>query len=350
MRFHSKATSLMPRSGTYYTFLTAAIFIAILVFHRMLCSIANNIESVSSKHASINNEQLPIYDLPSSLLHSFPQNEPPHLTPIDPSQLLQRGVYSIDTAHRQGALHTGHCLFLMDANEKLLFLKRSSQVVTCPDTWSILGEHSIAGEESIEAVTRALQEELGLDVTVQEDLLHPVGYGYSIDLDYSRRDFVELSNNGNNNNSNNNNLHHGEDKITVTIQNVTEFPLYYIRYYGPRNDNRIDRQLTYLWLVQLPKPQEEIHWKLDEEVADHKWITMDEFESWLNHDEQLSELADLSASLAAIGSSSEGQKEENKSRGPRDDGPPFGDFCHGTIRSLYKNGWENLKFILEDEE
>ena len=31
---------------------------------------------------------------------------------------------------------------------------------------------------------------------------------------------------------------------------------------------------------------------------------------------------------------------------PRDDGPPKGDFCHHTIRSLYARGLDNLKKLL----
>lgn len=86
----------------------------------------------------------------------------PHLTPINPSTLIPRGSYPIDAAHRNGYLHTGHCLFIMDESGLLLFLKRSSDVVTCPSTWSILGEHSIANELAHDTVVRGMEEELGL--------------------------------------------------------------------------------------------------------------------------------------------------------------------------------------------
>mmetsp|Transcript_24581 Transcript_24581/g.38149 ORF Transcript_24581/g.38149 Transcript_24581/m.38149 type:complete len:169 (+) Transcript_24581:78-584(+) len=49
----------------------------------------------------------------------------PHLTPINPSTLIPRGSYPIDAAHRNGYLHTGHCLFIMDESGLLLFLNHS---------------------------------------------------------------------------------------------------------------------------------------------------------------------------------------------------------------------------------
>ena len=49
----------------------------------------------------------------------------------------------------------------MDSSGKVLFLQRSANVVTCPGTWSILGEHSIVGENARETVVRGVEEELG---------------------------------------------------------------------------------------------------------------------------------------------------------------------------------------------
>ena len=107
---------------------------------------------------------------------------------------------------------------------------------------------------------------------------------------------------------------------------MTKFPLYYIRHYGPRLDNRVDRQLTYLWLVQFPKKHKEIKWNLDHEVANHKWVSLDEVGQWLSSD-KANEKSDQSQSSAGD---------------MRDDGPDEGDFCHGTIRSLYEAGLMNL--------
>ena len=80
-------------------------------------------------------EMVPIYELPPSL---FPK-EPAHLTPVDPSTLISKGSHPIDVAHRNGYLHTGHILYVMDSSGKILFLQRSVNVVTCPSIWSLLG-------------------------------------------------------------------------------------------------------------------------------------------------------------------------------------------------------------------
>lgn len=185
----------------------------------------------------------------------------------------------------KGILHTGGVMYVMDSSGRILIMKRSSSVVTCPDTWSIVGEHSIAGEDANDLPIRALEEELGLKVTNRD----------------------------------------------VKIQALTEFPLYYIRHYGARNGKRVDRQLTYLWLVKLAERHEEISWKIDHEVAGVKWITLDEFDVWLKEDEKI-----------------DSETTANKLhylRKSGDDGPPNGDFCHETIRTLLRLGVEQLKTI-----
>ena len=251
--------------------LLSVVFLIIFSVHRLRIRDALSNESI----AASGNEDLTIYELPESTVV-----QPAHLTPVDPTTLIELGTESIDVAHRKGILHTGAVLYVMDASGKILVMKRSPSVVTCPNTWSIVGEHSIAGEDPNNVPIRALEEELGLSVSAYD----------------------------------------------VQIQNMTEFPLYYIRHYGARNGNRIDRQLTYMWLVVLPQPQEEISWKLDHEVADAKWITLNAFDEWLKDDEKNDN---------SINSSSE-----------KDDGPPNGDFCHRTIRSLLKLGIERLEELL----
>mmetsp|Transcript_19196 Transcript_19196/g.31526 ORF Transcript_19196/g.31526 Transcript_19196/m.31526 type:complete len:295 (+) Transcript_19196:43-927(+) len=251
-------------------------------------------------------EVLPTYVFSSQ----YARQEIPHLTPVNPSTLIPSGSHPIDEAHRNGYLHTGHCLFIMDASGLLLFLKRSSDVVTCPSTWSILGEHSMAKEEARDTVVRGMEEELGLK---------QFGRLETSDSSSFFADFQTMNK---------------KDTIHVAIQNITQYPLYYIRHYGPRLDNRIDSQLTYLWLARLPKPFDEIQITLDDEVADHKWISLEEFSDWIEDDARNYD------------------KEEEKSKtlqiheGQKDDGPPSGDFCHHTIRSLYAKGLDNLKLLL----
>ncbi|KAL7471013.1 hypothetical protein ACHAXS_013528 [Conticribra weissflogii] len=261
-------------------------------------------------------EILPTYTLQSPL-SSLPLVEPTHLTPIPPSFLVPLDNHPIDVTHRRGWMHVGHCLFVMDDTGKLLFLKRSNEVVTCPNTWSIVGEHSVVGEanDGWDVVFRALFEELGLIVTVDGD---GVGWkeGNTHEKDADERTKHPI--------------------VPATIRNVTHYPLYYVRHYGPRKDNRVDRQVTYLWLVHLHKPREEIEWTLDEEVADHKWISLGEFEEWLSDDEE-----EMRSSEAEFG--------DGAVDGVKDDGPPHGDFCHWTIRTLYQAGLKGLKQIIFDE-
>ena len=109
---------------------------------------------------------------------------------------------------------------------------------------------------------------------------------------------------------------------------MTEHPLYYIRHYGPRNDNRIDRQLTYLWLVQFQNMYQDIDMILDDEVANYKWISVDEVGTWLAEDRRRQNNNTISMEDAYLSSI----------KGERDDGPDTGDFCHKTIISLYEAG------------
>lgn len=76
--------------------------------------------------------------------------------------------------------------------------------------------------------------------------------------------------------------------------------------------------------MQFPKKHSEINWKLDDEVADHKWISLKEVQNWMSND-------------AVI------HNNVFKSNGDvKDDGPDEGDFCHRTIRSLYEAGLKSI--------
>jgi len=254
-------------------------------------------------------ELLPIYSFPPI----YAGKEIPHLTPVDPSTLIPIGVDPIDEAHRHGYLHIGHCLFIMDASGLLLFLKRSPDVVTCPSTWSILGEHSNVGEKAQDTVSRGIEEELGLQHIIRHEAHETKDSSFTAA-------FQTID----------------KDTIYVGIQNITQYPLYYIRHYGPRLDNRIDSQLTYLWLARLPKRHDEIQIKLDDEVADHKWISLEEFSDWVEADAR-GDIKTYEEEMNILQQHHERQK---------DDGPPSGDFCHHTIRSLYAKGLDNLKKLI----
>ena len=210
---------------------------------------------------------------------------PPHLNPINPDvELKHAGFESIDTTHRNGLIHIGTWIHIVNSsleaeNPQILLIKRGMQLVTCPGTWSLIGEHAFRDETPLNTVRRGVNEEVG-----QRALDHIDRYG--------------------------------------SIRNMTEYPVYYARDYGPNNGGRIDRQITYLWLVEMNLEKSDVSEKerdldflldLDDEVADHKWISLSEFEEWVN--------ADKTAS--------------NK------------DFCHMTIASLISLGIDRLKTMRE---
>ncbi|KAL7486926.1 hypothetical protein ACHAW6_012532 [Cyclotella cf. meneghiniana] len=272
----SSYAHLYVGSTRRFAFLSVtSLSILLILRHALDFENANFTNKMKDAQATSSGEYLTVYTFPETFV-----GDPRHLTPIDPSILIPLGDESIDAAHRNGLLHTGSILFVMDASGRFLLLKRSASVVTCPETWSVVGEHSVVGEDPYDVPLRALEEELGLVIA----------------------------------------------NIDVTIQDLTELPLFYIRHYGARNGNRVDRQLTYLWLVKLPQAQEEVSWNLDHEVANHKWIALDDLDAWLREDSRNDGPIDV------------GIKE--------DDGPPNGAFCHYTIRSLLRTGIERLKIIL----
>ena len=210
--------------------------------------------TASSHNSSFDDIQ--IFDLPPSYA------EPSHMDPINPSILIPRGFVGIDIAHRTGSFHFGNIMFVTDSSERILLLKRSSELVTCPNTWSVVGEHRFRDEDPAETTRRGISEELG--------------------------------------------LHFWQDYV-VENRNLTLHPLYYIREYGPSLGDRIDRQITYLWEVRLRDRWEDVRLSLDGEVAEHMWISVEEFERWLDGDKQST------------------------------------DFCHHTIHVLLSFGIKRLK-------
>ncbi len=284
--------------------------------------------SFNSQNHNGGEELLPIYELPSRSLRRFfffttaQYRDPPHLTPIDPSTLVYKGASPIDKVHLNGYLHTGHVLFIMDASRRVLFLQRSANVVTCPNTWSALGEHtSIDDGSPWETVIRGIEEELGFRSFGHDTKEFPMVWTADLHPSHITSSIKTRGANP-------------LLPIRITIRNVTEYPVYYIRHYGARNEYRVDRQLTYLWLVYFPKKEELISWKLDEEVADSKWVSLEDVASWLSNDD-----ANVVARGRSSGNSHVGSDQANEGNsGPTvvDDGPDQGDFCHDTIRSLYE--------------
>ena len=69
---------------------------------------------------------------------------------------------SIQVAHVQQLTHRGTWVIIVDAETggKMLFMRRSATIYTCPSTWSWLGEHTKAGEDYEAAAVRGIAEEL----------------------------------------------------------------------------------------------------------------------------------------------------------------------------------------------
>lgn len=212
---------------------------------------------------------------------SRPSFYPAHLDPINPLIELKHGGFeNIDTTHKNGLIHAGTWIHVVDSSlkgtdPKILLVKRGDNLVTCPGTWSLIGEHAFRNEVPLNTVRRGIQEEVG-----QRALDYVDKYG--------------------------------------SIRNMTDFPVYYKRDYGASNGGRVDRQITYLWLVEMNlgnintggKGEElDVLLDLDDEVADHKWISLSEFEAWVSRD----------------------MKSSSKA------------FCHDTIISLISLGIDRLK-------
>jgi hypothetical protein len=69
---------------------------------------------------------------------------------------------SIQQAHVQQLTHRGTWVIIVDAesSSRMLFMRRSASIYTCPSTWSWLGEHTKAGEDYDAAAVRGMMEEL----------------------------------------------------------------------------------------------------------------------------------------------------------------------------------------------
>lgn len=176
------------------------------------------------------------------------------LDQIDPTtQLSPSHTVNIQEAHDKALLHIGNWIYIVDDKSRLLFLKRTEDLVLCPNAWSLLGEHASVkhDEETIEGdgdegvwdadgiakrtTLRAIREELG-DVVA----------------------------------------HH-----VVSITPLTPHPVFFLRDYGEEFGGRVDRQLTYMHYVTLNvtggdslDDEDGGGWHFDEEVADTAWVSV----------------------------------------------------------------------------
>mmetsp|Transcript_14544 Transcript_14544/g.19899 ORF Transcript_14544/g.19899 Transcript_14544/m.19899 type:complete len:275 (-) Transcript_14544:141-965(-) len=215
------------------TLIMIAIFIILAVHAQLIMT--NSLSKygqakLSFAEGTVLPEDLDVFDLPPGF------KEPSHMSSLDPNILISIGHEEIDAVHSRGLIHLGAWMFITDADGLVLLLQRGPQLVTCPNTWSLTGEHTARGEEPIETVKRGITEELG------DDLLDDV----------------------------------------VSIQNMTAYPQYFLIDWGTTEyGKRVDRQLTYIWHVQLGKKHKDLHLGLDDEVANHKWVDLETFKEQL---------------------------------------------------------------------
>lgn len=84
---------------------------------------------------------------------------------IDLSDHGEVGVktVSIQVAHQKSLTHRGTWIIIVDETEtSMLFTKRAANIYTCPNTWSLVGEHTRANESYVNAAVRGVEEELNI--------------------------------------------------------------------------------------------------------------------------------------------------------------------------------------------
>jgi isopentenyldiphosphate isomerase len=206
-----------------------------LLFHPVISSISNGLKT-RARHCS---DCLDVYELRPGVDHPNLHDE----VNIMKTLRLLPGEHSlsIDEIHRQGSFHTGTWITVMDSQQRILMLKRAPHLVTCPNAWSLLGEHASPNDKGapLDTAKRGMREELGDSI-----LSHVLFY-----------------------------------------KQLTNQPVFYYRDYGPSNGNRIDRQLTYLYYIQLDGMGSELELHLDNGVADQRWISVLEIQDWIRAEE-----------------------------------------------------------------
>jgi len=260
------------------TIVVAIIWAVILLVVLQVAFDAINPSSYDAVASNTINDIL-VYDLPSGT----DQTPPSLLAPVDPKRLVPEGYVSIDAAHRNGRIHTGAWIYIVDNANKLLLLRRGPKLVTCPLRWGMVGEHTFRDERAVDTLRRGIVEELGKDM------------------------WTAIERRG-------------------KYYNMTEHPVFYFRDYGPEGENRIDRQVTYLWLVDLGVTSNEAErlLKVDEEVQEYQFMNIDEVEQWVK--------SDMEESLKSM------ESDKMKS------------FCHESVGSLILFGFERIRAIRKEKD
>jgi isopentenyldiphosphate isomerase len=159
-------------------------------------------------------------------------------------------IVPIGDAHGPGLLHRGLWLAVLrkgmdDSKHEIYLLKRAPSLKTCPGVWGPVGEHSNSGESWEETARRAMREEL----TLQD----------------------------------------GKHKLVNLLPNqsiLVRTPYAELR--------RRELQATGLFAVSLSRDEaNEI--QPDEEVADVKWVPIQELETMHMCNKEIADLAKLMA-------------------------------------------------------
>lgn len=82
------------------------------------------------------------------------------VTTASPDIVPDAATLPIDIIHRKGMAHRGSWMFVVDDQLRFLLVWRSPRMVTCPSSWSMAGEHVVAGETFEAAAVRGLEEEV----------------------------------------------------------------------------------------------------------------------------------------------------------------------------------------------
>lgn len=110
----------------------------------------------------------------------------PSLTEIPDGALVSKNrTLPIGEVHSRGLLHRGCWLFVRDRRGRILLMRRSEHTVTCPSAWSLVGEHSMAGETWEQTARRSLTEELAVPASLTTLNIEMLGKPLLFKTDYS---------------------------------------------------------------------------------------------------------------------------------------------------------------------
>jgi isopentenyldiphosphate isomerase len=182
----------------------------------------------------------------------FPNDS--NLMILEDSKLQSTGeIVPIGEAHEPGLLHRGLWLALLrEGNEEgryeIYLLQRAPFLKTCPGAWGLVGEHSDQGEAWIDTARRAMREELNF----KED---------------KHRKFVNLLSN----------------QSVLVRTHYQEL-------------GRRDLQATGIFAVVISR-KEARKIRLDDEVADTKWVPIGELQGMYMCNQEITFLAKLVVQL-----------------------------------------------------